>query len=415
MTRVQKLKISIHEPDEEKREEKYKFLYNSRYAQYLGLNRAMGFLGSHFYSMEEDALNMASKALKNSNPIFQDIAFGKGIDTKSAIVQKVKKDFSADLKLGLAKGERSLRNYKRDFPIMTRGRNLQFYEDNGKYYIKWVNKIVFRVLVGRKDSRYKTLIKYLDDVVAGNLEVQQSTIGFDSDNKLVLNLSTKADVNNTSLCENDGLNPKNIVGVDLGMNVPAYVVVGNRTFKNKAIGTGREVLKQRMQFKNRRKRVFEQKRNSKRQKSTEKKLRCSKYLSQKERKWMQSYNHFISKRVVEFALFYGCGTIHLEKLSYKAPEEKVLDKWTYHELQTYIEYKAAEKGIVVKYVDASYTSKKCHACSNEDKENRQSQERFKCVKCGLNINADLNAAINIARAEEIKKPKKSKKTEKEKE
>ena len=38
---------------------------------------------------------------------------------------------------------------------------------------------------------------------------------------------------------------------------------------------------------------------------------------------------------------------------------------------------------------------------NIDKENRQTQEKFRCTKCGFELNADHNASINIARSEDF--------------
>lgn len=46
-------------------------------------------------------------------------------------------------------------------------------------------------------------------------------------------------------------------------------------------------------------------------------------------------------------------------------------------------------------VDAKFTSQKCNVCSHTDKSNRLNQSQFKCVKCGHQQNADLNAAKNI--------------------
>ena len=37
----------------------------------------------------------------------------------------------------------------------------------------------------------------------------------------------------------------------------------------------------------------------------------------------------------------------------------------------------------------------CHVCGYVDKENRQTQSLFKCVKCGHIDNADVNASKNI--------------------
>ena len=46
-------------------------------------------------------------------------------------------------------------------------------------------------------------------------------------------------------------------------------------------------------------------------------------------------------------------------------------------------------------VPAAYTSQTCHQCGHVAKGNRESQAVFKCVKCGYEANADVNAAMNI--------------------
>jgi hypothetical protein len=52
-----------------------------------------------------------------------------------------------------------------------------------------------------------------------------------------------------------------------------------------------------------------------------------------------------------------------------------------------------------KYVPAyqlvTGVSKRCSVCGCIDDDNRQSQETFKCIECGYENNADVNAAINI--------------------
>lgn len=67
-------------------------------------------------------------------------------------------------------------------------------------------------------------------------------------------------------------------------------------------------------------------------------------------------------------------------------------------LATVLEYKMAWNGGTVAYVDAKYTSQKCHQCKHIAKENRKTQATFKCVKCGHKENADLNASKNILAA-----------------
>ena len=46
-------------------------------------------------------------------------------------------------------------------------------------------------------------------------------------------------------------------------------------------------------------------------------------------------------------------------------------------------------------VPAAYTSQTCHECGHVAKESRESQAVFRCVGCGYEANADVNAAMNI--------------------
>lgn len=54
-----------------------------------------------------------------------------------------------------------------------------------------------------------------------------------------------------------------------------------------------------------------------------------------------------------------------------------------------------KKGVQLTLIHSHYTSQACPCCGHISKENRQSQEEFKCVVCGHSTNADLNSSINI--------------------
>ena len=58
----------------------------------------------------------------------------------------------------------------------------------------------------------------------------------------------------------------------------------------------------------------------------------------------------------------------------------------------------ANAGVIVIMVDPKGTSITCSACGRKDKESRASQDRFRCTNdnCYNDINADINAAYNIA-------------------
>jgi transposase len=50
----------------------------------------------------------------------------------------------------------------------------------------------------------------------------------------------------------------------------------------------------------------------------------------------------------------------------------------------------------VEKVSAAFTSQRCSACGQVDRESRESQAVFRCTACGFACNADVNAARNIA-------------------
>ena len=59
--------------------------------------------------------------------------------------------------------------------------------------------------------------------------------------------------------------------------------------------------------------------------------------------------------------------------------------------------RAQEEQVWITYVYPKNTSITCNLCHNIDKRSRVNQSTFKCFGCGNTVNADYNAAINIAR------------------
>jgi transposase len=55
----------------------------------------------------------------------------------------------------------------------------------------------------------------------------------------------------------------------------------------------------------------------------------------------------------------------------------------------------------VQKVAAAYTSQTCNACGHIARESRESQPTFRCVACGHEAHADVNAARNIAAAGQV--------------
>ncbi|MHA1917439.1 MAG: RNA-guided endonuclease InsQ/TnpB family protein [Candidatus Ranarchaeia archaeon] len=62
-----------------------------------------------------------------------------------------------------------------------------------------------------------------------------------------------------------------------------------------------------------------------------------------------------------------------------------------------IEYKAKLMGVVVVRVGEEFTSQTCSSCGIICKSNRKHRGLYVCSKCGLVLNADVNASKNILR------------------
>jgi transposase len=70
--------------------------------------------------------------------------------------------------------------------------------------------------------------------------------------------------------------------------------------------------------------------------------------------------------------------------------------WSFAQLKGFIGYKAEERGCTVAGVDPQHTSQRCSCCGHVARTNRRSQSVFMCRQYGYDLNADLNAARNIA-------------------
>ncbi len=56
----------------------------------------------------------------------------------------------------------------------------------------------------------------------------------------------------------------------------------------------------------------------------------------------------------------------------------------------------------VEKVPPAYTSQRCGGCGHVDRKSRESQAVFRCTACGYTLNADVNAARNIAAGHAVK-------------
>ena len=88
----------------------------------------------------------------------------------------------------------------------------------------------------------------------------------------------------------------------------------------------------------------------------------------------------------------GCG----RKGKARKKHRSKIGRWSFRRQESIFSDNAEVFGVYVETVDARYTSQTCSRCNTVLKKNRKSQSLYSC-SCGLKLNADLNAARNIAK------------------
>ena len=161
------------------------------------------------------------------------------------------------------------------------------------------------------------------------------------------------------------------LGLDLGINKLIA------TSENKQYGVDFKILLQKLD-----------KKQHKSKNSRKLRTKIKQYINYEVGKLPTDYDMFI----LENLKYIQMGTKKNKRVN--KTTRKYLSRWNLGELHKAIENKCQLNGIQVVYINPKYTSRTCPQCQTVDKKNR-SGEHFKCVNCGYEENADINASHNI--------------------
>jgi IS605 OrfB family transposase len=179
-----------------------------------------------------------------------------------------------------------------------------------------------------------------------------------------------------------------VVGVALGINRPA--VTSNNSFLGRRCWKAVEG------------RYFKLTR-ALQKKATRSAKRHLRKLKRRRSRFRKDADHVLSKQIV-CAVEPGA-TIVVENLKdirkrmkakRRTQTKRRMHSWSFASLKAKIGYKAEERGCTVVAVNPRYTSQACSRCGHTARNNRRSQSDFWCRRCQVRLNADLNAARNIA-------------------
>lgn len=187
-------------------------------------------------------------------------------------------------------------------------------------------------------------------------------------------------------CESS--NGSSVMGVDLGLKVPAVAITDSG--KVKFFGNGRENKYKKRMARAKRKAL-----------GKAKKLKTLRKLDNKEQRWMKDKDHKLSRAIVNFAKNNHVKTIQLEELAgirqtarTSRKNAKNLHTWSFYRLAQFVQYKATLAGINVIFVNPRYTSQTCPVCGAK---NHANDRKYKCP-CGFKTHRDILGAMNIITA-----------------
>lgn len=118
-------------------------------------------------------------------------------------------------------------------------------------------------------------------------------------------------------------------------------------------------------------------------------------LAGRERRFQADVNHCLAKKIA----YMDFDVVVLEDLCVRMEKRlgrkfnSKLGGWAFGQLEEFLTYLLEELGKILLKVPAEYTSQRCSRCGNLGHRKKHS---FKCPVCGLSLDADLNAARNIA-------------------
>ena len=209
--------------------------------------------------------------------------FAKILD---CLKQGVYATFNSDAK-DVKRGERAIRNYKKGMPIpFAWDDSLKIETEDKEFFLRWYNGLRFRLEFGKDRSNNRLIVKRclkMDSDFDGEYKLCNSSIQFvkrDGGTKLFLLLVVNIPQ------ENVELNKKIVVGVDLGINSPAYVAT-NITMERQQIGRRDTFLNARMAFQ-RRYKSLQKLQNTAGGRGRKKKLEPLERLKDAERNWVRT-------------------------------------------------------------------------------------------------------------------------------
>lgn len=108
----------------------------------------------------------------------------------------------------------------------------------------------------------------------------------------------------------------------------------------------------------------------------------------------RNFSHEVSRTLVDNFDVIAFEKLNIQNMVKNHHLAKSISDASWYQIQMFTNYKAEWADKTVIFVDPKRTSKECHICGNLE-DIKLSDRTFRCSKCGLILDRDINAAINI--------------------
>jgi transposase len=332
----------------------------------------------------------------------------------------VKPDFAGDHRTRLLfTGERQLPTHRIDgtHPILGRGNETQILRLDDRYFLvvqvfsaNWAGKyglpsgwIAFPAKIKPRD---KTMAGQFDRTIEGEWVLKNSRI---CRNPRKRGNRWLGQVVVSYVPEPfKTLNPATIMGVDLGVSVPACLHIrdhGKPMQWAMKIGRGREMLNTRGLIHSDIVRIIRALRSKDSPLDPEARRVAQaklKELRKREKRVMKTASQIIAARIAEVARRNGAGCWQMEALSPDIKDDQpwLARNWAPGMVVDAVRWQAQQLGAKLELINPAYTSQRCSKCGHISRANRPKGRKgaayFQCVKCSYQDDADKNAARNIS-------------------
>lgn len=355
MILTRRIQLFINTGDKELVHETFKTLYDWQYACF----RAANYIFTHYFLQEqirqlfyltEDTRVKLSDIKKDPDGI---LTTSRLNTTRQVLVKhfkgKVPMEMLSCLNMTLSthfnneksaylKGDRSLRNYKRDIPIPFQARDMkkwQLTQDNRNFTFTLFG-IPFCTYLGRDFCDKKLL---LDKMLAGMVKLCTSSIQLKG-NKIYLLATFQIEK------EKNVLDSTVIAEAALSIEHPIIVTINKNRYN---IGSKEEFLYRRLAIQSARQRLQKAVKYNRSGKGRRRKTQALDRFAQTEKNYVTSRMHLYSRMLIDICVKHGAATLILEDQQDKEEaakeDEFLLRNWSYCALKEKIAYKADKAGI----------------------------------------------------------------------